>query len=92
MISFLLSVMVVTKDAISEVIENKVRYIFVSSEKEMTNNLSKLKVDASKVRFIDTNLPVDDWEKVAGVFKTRNEIYAYSEEIQSELTANLHSI
>ena len=61
-------------------------------KKKLLSQLKKLNVDPKKVKCIDNNLPVKDWKKVAGVIKSHGQVFAYSDEIQSELAANLKSI
>jgi len=91
MIGLISSILMVVKD-VSEELSKGVKYIFVSSDKEMLDKLKKLNVDKSKVKFFDTGVPVKDWSQVAGVFKTENNVYAYSKDIQSELGANLRLV
>lgn len=92
MISFLCSLMAVIKDVKDEIRNNSSKFIFVSSKKDLLTKLNKLKVNPSEVRFYDTKEKVKDWDNVGGVFKKDDNIYAYSNLIQSELDANLNSL
>ena len=92
MIKFLLSLFMVIKDIKDELISNTPDYILVSSNKELILKLKKLGVDPNKVIQFETGNTVKNWDKVMTVFQSDNKVYAHSQKVESELTANLASI
>lgn len=84
MINFLLTI----SDVSQEVVQ-KTKDFFVSSEFELKNELTKRGVDIKKVIDIKTNNPVENWNNILGVFKKGENIYAYTNNLESEINASL---
>jgi hypothetical protein len=92
MISILSCILAVLKDVKEEIKADGLKYIFVSSDKALFDTLHKLRVNPSDVVFFDTKMSITDWSQVGGVFKCNGNVYAYSRDLNSELSANLSLI
>lgn len=90
MFEILSMLVTVVNDVKDEILNRDSRkYSFVTSDSELKSMLKKFDVKLSDVKDVKTGKPIKNWNKISGVFNDGETVYAYSEDIKSELISGM---